>query len=586
MRNIAIDFESYYDNELSIKTLGQWHYLRDPRGEIYMVSMVGDGIEPYCGPVDKAPWDKIDGCRWIAHNYSFDGACVEALGDRIKSKPADFFCTANLAAYLGSPRDLEGACTNLLGKEISKDPRKKMKGKKWSDVVNTEFAEEMTQYALADSVSCLELYTKYGSEMPEIERKLSKHTIEMAWKGFAIDQPLVKDGIKKLDKIKWEAEQKLPWMDKGDGVVLSIKNFRAECINQGIPWPDSLSEDSEECAVWEKKYGDKVPFVAAMRDWRKSNSYLVKMKVLDSRVRPDMTASYGMKFFGAHTGRFSGDSRFNVQNLPREPHFGVDMRGCIIPRPGKKFIVCDLSQIEPRVLAWLSGNTTLLEAVRNGYGIYEAFAISANLWNGEKGTLKKTNTALYQLAKAMVLGLGYGAGAKKFAYMANTAYGLEIDEAQAANIVRTYRSKNHHVVNFWKKLETAYKQSKADGQYEIELPSWRSLRYRNIRTQNLASGYAGYTAQTIMGGPHVNFYGGNLCNNTVQATARDVMAECILRLEKAGLPLVLHVHDEAVVEVDKDVKPKDVEMLMSVTPDWLQGCPVAAEAVETDRYVK
>ena len=76
MRNIAIDFESYYDNELSIKTLGQWHYLRDPRGEIYMVSMVGDGIEPYCGPVDKAPWDKIDGCRWIAHNYSFDGACV------------------------------------------------------------------------------------------------------------------------------------------------------------------------------------------------------------------------------------------------------------------------------------------------------------------------------------------------------------------------------------------------------------------------------------------------------------------------------------------------------------------------------
>ena len=193
---------------------------------------------------------------------------------------------------------------------------------------------------------------------------------------------------------------------------------------------------------------------------------------------------------------------------------------------------------------------------------------------------------MYQLAKAMVLGLGYGAGAKKFAYMANTSYGLEIDEAEAANIVRTYRSKNHHVVNFWKKLETAYKQSKADGQYEIELPSWRTLRYRNIRTQNLASGYAGYTAQTIMGGPHVNFYGGNLCNNTVQATARDVMAECILRLEKAGLPLVLHVHDEAVVEVDKDVKPKDVEMLMSVTPDWLQGCPVAAEAVETDRYVK
>ena len=102
MRNIAIDFESYYDNELSITTLGQWHYLRDPRGEIYMVSMVGDGIEPYCGPVDKAPWDKIDGCRWIAHNYSFDGACVEALGDRIKSKPA----LSSLTSYMNLTADL------------------------------------------------------------------------------------------------------------------------------------------------------------------------------------------------------------------------------------------------------------------------------------------------------------------------------------------------------------------------------------------------------------------------------------------------------------------------------------------------
>ena len=114
MRTAAIDFESYYDGELNIKEMGQWHYLRDPRGEIYMVSIVGEGLEPYCGPIDKAPWDRIDGYRWVAHNYSFDGQCVEALGDRVRSRPADFFCTANLAAFLGSPRDLEGASHHLL----------------------------------------------------------------------------------------------------------------------------------------------------------------------------------------------------------------------------------------------------------------------------------------------------------------------------------------------------------------------------------------------------------------------------------------------------------------------------------------
>ncbi|NBQ65160.1 MAG: hypothetical protein EBT95_06450, partial [Verrucomicrobia bacterium] len=225
-------------------------------------------------------------------------------------------------------------------------------------------------------------------------------------------------------------------------------------------------------------------------------------------------------------------SRLNVQNLPREPHYGVDLRSCIVPRPGKKFIICDLSQIEPRVLAWLCGNHGLLNAVREGYAIYEAFAITANLWKGEKGTLKKSNPKLYHLAKAMVLGLGYGAGAKKFSYLAKTSYGIDMDETEAARVVTMYRSKNPKVVGFWRQLETAFRQSKDEGTYEIQLPSWRSLRYRNIRSQNIGREKPGYTAQVVMGAPHINFYGGILCNNTVQATARDVMAECILRLEK------------------------------------------------------
>jgi DNA polymerase I-like protein with 3'-5' exonuclease and polymerase domains len=573
--------------------MGQWHYLRDPRGEIYMVSIVGEGLEPYCGPVDAAPWAQIDGWRWVAHNYSFDGQCVEALGDRVRARPSEFFCTANLAAFMGSPRDLEGASHHLLQKEISKDPRKKMKGQRWADVQNTEFACEMQKYALDDSHSCLELYDRYASQMPEIEKELSRHTVKMAWKGFSVNKELVEQGIRTLGKVKWEAEQKLPWLEEGNGVVLSVKNFRAECVKAGIPYPESLSEDSEECAVWEQTYGEKVPWVAAMRDWRKANSYLVKMKVLRSRIRPDGTVAYGLKYFGAHTGRFSGDSRLNVQNLPREAYQGVDLRSCIVPRPGKKFIICDLSQIEPRVLAWLSGNYGLLNAVREGYAIYEAFAISAGLWTGEKGTLKKTKPKLYHLAKAMVLGLGYGAGAKKFSYLARTSYGLDMDETEAARVVTMYRSKNPKVVAFWRKLETAFKQSMkcegytvSNGCYEIQLPSWRSLWYRNIRSQNIGREKPGYTAQVVMGAPHMNFYGGILCNNTVQATARDVMAECILRLEKAGLPLVLHVHDEAVVEVDRDVSPRDVEQIMSVTPEWLEGCPVAAEASETQHYIK
>jgi DNA polymerase len=470
-----------------------------------------------------------------------------------------------------------------------------MHSKKWSDVENTEFGKEVLEYARQDAKACLGIYEKFSNDMLPAESELSRHTIEMGWRGIQVDQDAVSAGIKALQKVTWESENALPWIDETDGVVLSTKAFRRECAKAGIPWPTSLAENSEECALWESQYGEQVPFVGIMRDWRKANSLLAKLKVMQGRIKPDGTMGYGLKYMGAHTGRWSGDSKFNVQNLPRNEMFGVDLRGCIIPRPGKKFVICDLAQIEPRVLAWLSGNEGLLQAIRNGYGIYEAAAKNMGLWDGPKGTLKKTDAPLYQLVKAMVLGLGYGAGAKKFALIAKMQYGIDMTETKSNMIVNDFRTRNQPILDLWRKLEGDFQRAKADKQFEVGLPSGRVLTYRNIMSQwpdkqkydkSGKARKAAWTASVERGGPQIPFYGGKLCENLVQAVARDVMGAAVLRLEKAGCPVVMHIHDEAVCEVDNSVPAGEIERLMSVCPEWLGGCPIGAEATDAVRYKK
>ena len=596
MNIYAIDFETYYDKETSITTLGQWHYLRSPASDIYMVAIQGPDVD-YVGPTKTAPWAKIEGGKWVAHNYSFDGAVIERLREQgcVQAKPVAWDCTANLSVAVGAPRNLLGASRELLGRTIDKDPRDKMHSKKWSDVENTEFGKEVLEYARQDARACLNIYEKFSGDMLPAEAELSRHTIEMGWRGIQVDQEAISSGIKTLQKVTWESENALPWIDETDGVVLSTKAFRRECAKAGIPWPTSLAENSEECALWESQYGEKVPFVGIMRDWRKANSLLAKLKVMQGRIKPDGTMGYGLKYMGAHTGRWSGDSKFNVQNLPRNEMFGVDLRGCIVPRPGKKFVICDLAQIEPRVLAWLSGNEGLLDAIRNGYGIYEAAAKNMGLWDGEKGTLKKADAPLYQLVKAMVLGLGYGAGAKKFALIAKMQYGIDMTETKSNMIVNDFRTRNQPILDLWRKLEGDFQRAKADKQFEVGLPSGRVLTYRNIMSQwpekqrydkSGKARKAAWTASVERGGPQIPFYGGKLCENLVQAVARDVMGAAVLRLEKAGCPVVMHIHDEAVCEVDNSVPAGEIERLMSVCPEWLDGCPIGAEATDAVRYKK
>ncbi len=191
---------------------------------------------------------------------------------------------------------------------------------------------------------------------------------------------------------------------------------------------------------------------------------------------------------------------------------------------------------------------------------------------------------LRQIAKARVLGLGFGMGHKKLRDYAKAQIGLELPEELARKVVTEFRAANPGITALWRRFDTLLRQhvSKKDrALFQVELPSWRALEYFDF---NESSG--GITARDERGGMMKHWHGGILTENLVQATARDVLVENILRIEAAGYSVVLHVHDEVIVEVDADVPEDAIYRCMAVTPAWAEGLPVDSSVASAERYFK
>lgn len=521
LKPIAFDTECYYDDEVSVKPLGAWTYARHPKADHYMLT-VADETERWSGRPETFNWETLRGRLLVAHNSSYDSAILGALVEQGKA-PAWVLenptgCTADLAAFLQSGRSLLEATQTLtpdLVKPIDKKMRTFMKGRSWQDAVDAGKSAALTEYALNDAVACFELWNRHADKWPAFEQQLSQHTRLMCDRGLAVDEEKVGAALRHVTKLRWDAEQKIPWASDS-ATPLSAKHLALACSKAGIVAPASLAEDSPECEAWEAKYGQLFEWVGAMRDWRKTNTLLKKLQTLHRRLRPDGSFAYGLKYFGAHTGRWSGESGFNVQNLPRDPAYGVDLRGCFVARPGHTFVTCDLSQIEPRVLAWLSGDHALLNSIKNGMAIYEAHARNTMRWTG--GRLKDENKTLYSLAKARCLGLGFGCGPGKFIQVAKNLAGLELSAEEAERTVKEFRASNPKIMALWNRLDQRLRASRG-GSLEMELPNGRKLRQYQV----LARDNSYWTINTIKGN-HRKTWGGSLTENCISGDT-EVLAE-------------------------------------------------------------
>lgn len=430
----------------------------------------------------------------------------------------------------------------------------------------------------------------------------------------------------------------------------SMKQLALYAREQGIPLPDSTDTKDEAFQEWDKKYGKIFPVIGMMQLWRKANRLLRVFEQIRDKTRPDGRMELQICYYGAAaTGRWAGrpgggasrgkdETGLNMQNLSKDDLFldgdgglvergdprqeyHINVRNCFVAGEGKTFAISDLSQIEPRCLAQIVDDQVFLDECRKGLSPYEAHARASMGWTG--GKLKSEDKDQYAFSKARVLSLGYNAGWLKFITMAamyvgpvtfdkifkrpvsteevgkfldyleyvtngdqlKLAYPQQDEDTQNVWVnsflqVTDFRETNPLITNFWKRMQSTFKVacSRKEDWY-LELPSGRNLVY--IEPRN----YDG-KASRFFGGGRVNVYGGLITENIVQATARDAFGEGIIRLEEAGYPVIWHVHDEVIAEVDPTTDIEVINQTLAQAPSWLPDLPVAAEGELSPCYKK
>jgi DNA polymerase len=295
-----------------------------------------------------------------------------------------------------------------------------------------------------------------------------------------------------------------------------------------------------------------------------------------------------LKYYGAHTGRWAGSDKVNFQNLPSRDKKKKALKNAVVAPDGFVVINCDSSQIEARVLAWLSGQENLVRAFANGDDVYSLFASEVY---GKPIT--KANPVERFVGKTCILGLGYGTGAIKLQHtLKTTPPGVVVDEDEAKRIVDLYRLSNDKITDLWKDCEDALLNIFEGGKKPyylgvnrcltvnsegILLPNGCYIRYPNL-TVEFENNKKQFIYKSRRGDIHL--WGGAVVENVVQALARCIVGEQMIAINDR-YPVVLTVHDAAVCVVPEEEVNEATAFIvkcMSKTPDWATGLPVACEA--------
>ena len=360
-----------------------------------------------------------------------------------------------------------------------------------------------------------------------------------------------------------------------------------------------------------------------------------KLRAMEAVLGLDGRARGLFQYHGASTGRWSG-RLIQTQNMPRgdlkpkdvenairlmvkgeikliDVLYGHPMavissclRGLLQAAPGHDLMTLDFTSIEARVLAWLAGDEKVLNVFRGDGLVYELAA--SGIYNVPMAEVTKQQRLI---GKISTLALGYGGGKVAFKNMAKN-YGVSIAESKAEEIKVAWRKDNPKTVQYWTDLETAAIDAvqkpgrkfsvgkvifmKAGSFLWCRLPSGRSLCYPYpvIKDKETPWGemrpalhFKGVDSMSGYKWTELDTYGGKLAENITQAVARDILAEAVVRVHKTEMPIVMHVHDEIVVEVPEGTGDlKMFEMIMTESPNWAYGLPIAGEGWIGKRYRK
>ena len=484
--------------------------------------------------------------------------------------------------------------------------------------------ELFKKYCIRDVEAEREIrYKLRNYPIPEGEQLLYQMDQEINDRGILVDQTLVDHAVtcdtEYRDQVTKRAYE-LSGLENPNSPA-QIKDWLAD---RGVQ-VDSLSKKAVAGLI--KETDGEVLEMLKLRLLMAKTS-VKKYEAIKRSVCSDGRVHGLLQFYGANrTGRWAG-RLVQVQNLPQNhledlslardlvkagDYETLDLlfdsvpgvlseliRTAFIPKPGCRFIVADFSAIEARVLAWLSGENWRLETFKEGGDIYCA---SASKMFGVPVVKHGENGHLRQKGKISELALGFGGSTGALTAMG--AIDMGIPEEELPELVSQWRAANPHITKFWWNVDTASMKAVKEkttvtcgnmtfsyraGMLFITLPSGRRLSYVKPRLETNRFGRSAITYEGVGESKkwmRIETYGAKLTENIVQATARDLLAQAMLRLRATGYKIVMHVHDEAVCEVPEgESSVEEVCRIMSEVPSWAAGLPLNADGYECAFYKK
>ena len=597
---ITLDFETYYDKDFSLRKMTMESYIRDPRFEV-----IGVGVKVNSNETEWASGTHEQINRYLhtfdwsnamllCHNTLFDGAIISWLYNIQPRVYADTLCIARAlhGVEVGGSLHVLSQRYNLgtKGTEILNAV-----GKRREDFTPEELSR-YGDYCVNDVELTYKLFMAMAKGFPKQEMRIIDMTLRMFTEPMLdLDIGLLRQHLENTKQIKEE--------------LLSSTGVTREQLMSNPKFAELLVSMNVEPTMKISPTTGKETYAFAKND----EAFKALLEHEDPRVQALVNARLGTKstleesrterfigiakrgllpvpvrYYAAHTGRWGGDDKINIQNLPSRGVNGKKLKSSIIAPVGYTLVDCDSSQIEARVLAWLAGQDDLVKAFANKEDVY--IKMAAKIYNVKEEDVTKEQRFV---GKSTILGAGYGMGAVRFSEQLKS-FGTTISVDEARRIISIYRESNWKISQFWRNCQNMLVEMSRDKLvtfgannlvkavrtqtgYGIKLPSGLVMRYDDLQYEQ-NDGSVEFNYKTRRG--RTRIYGGKVTENICQAIARCIMGEQMLAIAKRYKP-VLTVHDSVVCCVpddELDEARQYIEDCMSTTPSWAEGMPITCES--------
>jgi DNA polymerase len=602
MKFITLDFETYYDRQYSLSKLTTEEYIRSENFEVVGVSVQVDDSSVssntwFSGTHEEtkkflSQFDWVNSLT-IAHNAMFDMAI---LSWRFGVKPA------RIADTLSMARAIHGTQVGGSLKALSEHYGIGRKGTEVLDALgkrredfDKDDLEAYAGYCKNDTALTYKLFKcLMGEGFPVEELKLIDLTLRM------FTEPVLQVGSFLLEGHLQELkEKKATWLSKAEvsrEQIMSNPQFAELLREQGVVPPVKVSPTTGKETLAFAKTDEAFqalkehpnPIVQILVGARLG----VKSTIDETRTERFIaignrgTLPIPLKYYAAHTGRWGGSDKINMQNLPR----GSILKNAMLAPQGHVFLDCDSSQIEARTLAWLAEQDNLVDTFAAGDDVYKVMASS--IYGKPDEEIDKGERFI---GKTTILGCGYGMGAAKFKAQLKSM-GVELEQSECDRIIQIYRTENSSITKLWRTCNDALgamikdktvtlgrnKLIEVEGKDGIRLPNGLYIQYPNLREQiDEETKRKEYVYDTKRGRSVIpnRIYGGKVVENICQALARLIIGHHLLLIAKK-YKVVMTVHDAVGVVAKEEEAEEAMEFIyacMKQTPSWAEELPLDCE---------